>query len=280
MEPVATLNGPMGPRGAQVYLATARASFRQQSTYRAATVAGAFTNTVFGFVLAGVLQAAYNDRAASGSSTVGALDRTSAITFTFVAQGLLAVMGAFGWREVAERVRTGDIAVDLYRPVSFSGWWASVWAGRAAFAFVARGLPPFLVGALVYHLRLPAQASTWPAFLVSVAIGTMVGSRLWLAVNLLAFWVVEIRGMVILTVNVLILAAGFAIPLQFVTGWPGALCRASPFAALAQFPIEVFLELRPGWRAWLPQLAWLVALEAGVRGLLATAMRKVVIQGG
>lgn len=270
----------MGPRGAQVYLATARASFRQQSTYRAATVAGAFTNTVFGFLLVAVLRAAYADRAASGLTKVGRLDVVGAVTFTFVAQGLVTAVGAFGWREVAERVRTGDIAVDLYRPVSFSGWWAAVWAGRAAFAIIARGLPPFLFGALVYHLRLPTHAATWPAFLLAVVLATMVSSRLWLAVNLLAFWLVEIRGMLILTVNLLMMTSGFLIPLQFVTGWLGTVCRFAPFAALGQFPIEVFLEVRAGWRAWLPQIVWILVLEAAVQATLTAARRKVVIQGG
>ena len=79
---------------------------------------------------------------------------------------------------------------------------------------------------------------------------------------------------------VLIVSSGFLVPLQFIGGALGTLCRASPFAALAQQPIEVFLEIRPAWRAWLPQLAWLAALEVALRGALGGATRKLVVQGG
>jgi ABC-2 type transport system permease protein len=34
-----------------------------------------------------------------------------------VSQGLIAVVYAFGWSELAQRVRTGDIAIGLARPV-------------------------------------------------------------------------------------------------------------------------------------------------------------------
>lgn len=257
------------------YVAVARSSFRRQTTYRVATAAGLFTNTVFGFVLASVLRAVYAER-----ELVGDLDVVRALTFTFVAQGLLTVMGAFGWREVAERVGTGDIAVDLYRPVSFSSWWAAVWLGRAAFSIVARGVPPFLIGALVFPLRLPERPGTWAWFLAAVAVGTLVASRFWLMVNLAAFWLLDVRGLVSLAVMVLTVASGFVVPLTFIDGWPGALCRWSPFAVLAQFPVEVFLELRPGWRAVLPALLWLGALEAVVRIMLRRATRRLVVQGG
>ncbi len=260
----------MGP-----YLAAARSSFRRQSTYRGATVAGVFTNTVFGFILASVMQAVFQTR-----PTVGGLTATGAVTFVFVGQSLLVVMGAFGEREVAERVRTGDIATDLYRPVSFSGWWAAIWAGRAAFALVARGVPPFVAGALAFHVQLPTRALTWLWFLVAVVFGSLVASRFWLIVNLVAFWLVEVRGLLSLSGLVLMMASGFLVPLQFITGPLGSLCRATPFASMGQQPIEVFLELRPAWQAWLPQLVWLVALEAVLQLMIGSATRKLVVQGG
>ena len=258
------------------YAAAARSSFRRQSTYRGATVAGVFTNTVFGFILASVLRAVYGSR----GSAVGNLDVTSAVTFTFVAQGLLSVMGAFGEREVAERVRTGDIATDLYRPVSFSAWWGSIMLGRASFSFLARGIPPFVVGALVFHLRLPDRPLTWLTFLVAVLLGALVASRYWLLVNLCAFWLLDVRGLINLAVVVEMTGSGFLVPLQFITGTLGHLLRVGPFATMAQQPIEVFLQLRSGPAAWMPQLVWLVALEAAVQVVLAGATRRVVVQGG
>lgn len=260
----------MGP-----YLAAARSSFRRQSTYRGATAAGVFTNTVFGFILASVMQAVFRARA-----TVGGLDETRAVTFVFVGQGLIMVMGSFGEREVAERVRTGDIATDLYRPVSFSAWWGAIWAGRVGFSFLARGIPPFVAGALAFPFAFPAHAATWLWFLLAVALGSAVASRFWLLVNLAAFWLVEIRGLIMLASVTQMTMSGFLVPLQFFSGPFGALCRASPFACFAQQPIEVFLDIRSPLGAYGPQLAWLVALELGIHLATGAATRKVVVQGG
>ena len=46
----------------RLYLEVARRSYARISTYRSATVAGVFTNTVFGFLLAYVLRAVYTAR--------------------------------------------------------------------------------------------------------------------------------------------------------------------------------------------------------------------------
>ena len=44
--------------------------------------------------------------------------------------------------EVAERIRTGDVAIDLYRPVSFLGWYLASDLGRALYHLLTRGSPP------------------------------------------------------------------------------------------------------------------------------------------
>ncbi len=113
----------------RLFVEVARSTFRRATTYRWATFAGVVTNTVFGFILAYVLLAVFAKR-----GTVGGFDATDAVTFTFVAQGLLMVVGVFGNVEMSERVRTGDVAVDLCRPYDFQSWWLAVHYGKAPFS--------------------------------------------------------------------------------------------------------------------------------------------------
>ncbi|MGD9703788.1 MAG: ABC-2 family transporter protein [Acidimicrobiia bacterium] len=111
-----------------VYVAVARQSFRRQSTYRAAMVAGIFTNAVFGVILASVLLAAFE-----GRREINGLDAVAAVMITFITQGLLLVTASFGWTELSDRVRTGDIATDLQRPVDVSLYWMAMFLGASAF---------------------------------------------------------------------------------------------------------------------------------------------------
>ena len=123
-------------------------AYRRQATYRGATFAGVFTNTVFGFILAYVLLAVYQQR-----STIGGFNATDAVTFTFVMQGMLMVIGVFGTTEIADRIRTGDVVSDLYRPVDFQAYWLADSYGRSLFYAIFRGIPPFVVG--LARLRPP-----------------------------------------------------------------------------------------------------------------------------
>ncbi|MBO0882769.1 MAG: ABC-2 family transporter protein, partial [Mycobacterium sp.] len=145
-----------------VYAAVAWRSFRRYSTYRAATYAGIFTNTIFGFIMAFTYIALWNARPG-----LGGYDRSQAITYVFVGQALLATCSLFGGGfgdEFADRVRNGDIAIDLYRPVDLQGWWLASDLGRAGFHFLARGIAPLLIGAVVFRLHLGLDPVTWLGF--------------------------------------------------------------------------------------------------------------------
>ena len=259
----------------RVYAEVARRSFIRHSSYRGATIAGVFTNSVFAFIRAYTLLAVYEQRA-----DVRGLDAVGAVTFVFVSQGFLLVIGAFGVREIAERVRTGDIATDLYRPLDFSGYWLANDLGRSAFSLFGRGIPPVLLGSLFFDLRLPSSPIRWVAFLVCVVFSAALASRFWLIVNLAAFWVVEVRGVIQLAVLVLMFCTGIMFPLQFLPGALGTIVRLTPFAAMVQFPIEVFVGLRDPLPVLGVQLLWFVVLHGIGLFVLGRAVRKVVVQGG
>ena len=59
-----------------------------------------------------------------------------ALTYVWLGQALLmtcAMMGGGFEDELIERIRTGDIAIDLYRPADLQLWWLAGDLGRAAF---------------------------------------------------------------------------------------------------------------------------------------------------
>jgi ABC-2 type transport system permease protein len=262
----------------RLYVEVARSTFRRVTTYRAATVAGVVTNTVFGFILAYVLLAVFRQR-----GTVGGFDATDAVTFVFVTQGMLMVIGIFGNFEMAERIRTGDVAIDLSRPYDFQAWWLAVHYGKAPFYFLFRGLPPFVFGALVFHLRLPPNAPTAAAFVVSVVLAVGVAAAYGFIIQSFAFWLLDIRGPSQVGWIVAQFFAGTYVPLVLFPSWLEPIARALPFASMIQLPVEVFLGKHPGadlLGVYALQAAWLAALVAVGRVLLARATHRLVIQGG
>jgi ABC-2 type transport system permease protein len=256
----------------------ARRGFRRYATYRWATFAGVFTNTVFGFIRAYVYVAMF---AAIG--TVGGYDLSDALTYTFVSQSLLMPLYLWGWQEIAETVHTGQIATDLYRPLDFQLYWLAQDLGRAAYHMTIRGVAPFLIGSLFFSLRLPQNPLTWLAFLVSVALAVTVSFALRFMVNLTAFWLVDIRGVNGLAAGAWTLLSGFAIPVAFFPEGLRELTRMLPFVAMLELPMDVFLERVRGadvLTTLAVQAAWAVVLLMAGRAMLAAGTRKLVVQGG
>ncbi len=261
----------------RLYVEVARRTYARISVYRSATVAGVFTNTVFGFLLAYVLLAVYEQR-----PEVGGFDAVDVVTFTFVAQGMLMVLGMFSDTEIADRISTGDVVVELQRPYDHQAWWAGVSYGKAGYYAIFRGVPPFLAGALVFDLRLPSVLHA-TAFVASVglAVGVAFGWRYLL--QLTAFWLLDVRGANQLGWLAAQFLSGAFVPLVFFPGWLEAMARALPFASMLQLPVEVWLGQYDGWGllgVYARQTAWAVALVMAGRWVLARAVRRVVVQGG
>jgi ABC-2 type transport system permease protein len=263
----------------RIYAEVARATARRMATYRGATFAGVFTNTVFGFLLAYVLLEVFRGRA-----SIGDFDAVDAVTFTFVAQGLAMPVGVFGNDfEQSQRILTGEVAMDLCRPYDYQSWWAAVAFGKAWFYLWARGVPPFVVGSLFFDLRLPSEPWMWPAFALSVMLGVGIAFALRFIVQLLSFWIVDVRGPNQIVWIIAGLFGGMFAPLVLFPDWIEPLIRALPFAYMIGVPIEVFLGSHRGGdlaAVFAVQLLWLSVLLSAGRALLARAQRRLVIAGG
>lgn len=253
----------------------ARRSFLRTSTYRAATAAGVFTNTVFGFLRVYVLLAVLDARPG-----LAGYDAADIATYTFVTQGLLATVYSFAADEIAERVRTGEIVSDLYRPVDFQGYWFATDVGRFAFQLVFRGVPPVVLGSLVFDLALPDDVGTWLAFLTSVCLALVVSFGVRYLASLSSFWLLDTRGVWQMTAMVSMFLAGMMVPLAFLPGGVAGIVLWLPFASISQLSIDVLLGHADVVPVLARQAMWGVVVVLLGRGLTRRAFRKVVAQGG
>lgn len=263
----------------RVYALIARLTFRRYSTYRAAVVGGIAANTAFGVVKAFILTAVWHTK-----PSIGGYGLSDALTYTFLGQALIEPMAMFGGGfDLAERIRTGDVATDLFRPVDFQAYWMAQDFGRAAFGLFARGLVPFTVGALLFPMRIPEAPGPWLEFLVAFGLGLSVSFAIRYLVGLTVFWLLDdkgVNGIVVTTGQVL---SGMIMPLVMFPPALGALARALPWASLLQVQADVLLGKRTGTGllgAYAFELAWAVALLALGRYVTLLARRKVVAQGG
>jgi ABC-2 type transport system permease protein len=263
----------------RAYLQLARASFRRYSTYRMAIVAGVITQSVFGFIRVSVLYAAI----AVAGGTLAGYDDQQAATYVWLGQAMLAAVALFGTSELADRVTSGEIAVDLSRPVDLlATYWASD-LGRALFQLLARGLPPLAIGALTVGLAAPGSWTAYPLGLVSLLLGISISFLIRFAANLSAFWLLDARGFIWLQFVFAGPLSGLYVPVHFFPDWLLVVAYATPYPASFQTPIDVLSGRALGTDALLlmaAQLGWIVGLVVVIRIVLVRATRRLVVQGG
>lgn len=262
----------------RLYVEVARSSFRRYLAYRGATLAGLFTNSVFGALLASVYIALYRDRP-DGASVAG-FQLTELLTFIWISQSLIAVVGLWGWWEIAQSIQSGDIVSDLMKPFNYYGYWLARDVGRAGAQVLMRGLPTLIIGAMLFDLRLPDRALDFLAFGASVLLAVGVSFGLRFVLNLSAFWLIDTTGVHSLSIAAVNLLSGMLLPLTFFPGWFETLANLLPFRAMIMSPIQAYLGQGDIGLILLGQVVWLSLLVLAGAGMLRVATKRVIVQGG
>lgn len=262
----------------RLFWALVQRSFARQLSYRAAALAGLTTNLFFGFLRVAVMTALYGAR-----PIVAGLDLQAAITFTGLAQAVIAYLSIFGWYDLMRSVNSGEVAADLLRPLSYFRYWLAVDLGRALVAFLWRGVTIMIFYHLFFAITLPTTATQWLALTLAFGLSWWLSFAWRFLVNLAAFWTPNALGVGRFAFGIAWVLSGFFMPLRFFPAWFQTLCHLTPFPSMVNTTIEIYLGLLTGsallWALGV-QLFWLVLLTVACQLTLRAGIKKLVIQGG
>ena len=254
------------------------AGFRRFSTYRQAMLAAIFTNSVFGFLRSAVLLAV------AGAAVSVGYDEPRLLTFVWVGQGLIGVVLLWGPTDLADRIRSGDVIVELLRPMALVWQLLAGDLGRAAFAMLTRFVGPIVVGALVFDLHVPQRPATYLLFACSTLLAIVVCFGCRFLVNAAAYWLLDARGPQIAWTLCSGVFGGLFFPLWFLPRAAAiAVIVATPFPSIIQLPLDVLVErgdLTEQLTLLAVQTAWAVVMLALCLAVQRRGERKLVVQGG
>ena len=250
----------------RLYWEVGRRALQRQFAYRTENLAGLVTNVFFGYLRAAVFVAVYQS-----TSNVGGYDQSGAVTFTWVTQAMIMVVALWGWWDIEQTIRTGDVVSDLAKPFSYVGFWLARDIGRSVYFVLFRFAPILVAGQLLMGLRWPSSPMVWLAFGFSLVLALTVSFGFRFLLNVSAFWTTDARGLGQLALAAVMFLGGFVVPIRFFPDWLQPIVLALPFAAITQTPADLYVERLQGTAA-----VQAVALQA----LWAVATRRVVIQGG
>lgn len=211
------------------------------------------------------------------------ITRDAMITYMTLSLLLDIVYGVNGAYVVREKIREGSIAIDFMRPISVPMYVFADTLGQTGFALL-QCIPALLLASFIVRIHGPASPAALAAFVAAVAIGFVVNYFIDMIMATLTFWTMEIFGIQIMVQFISSLLSGSLVPLYFFPqGWIQNVLLASPFAALYNAPLSIWIGKYQGVE--IVQALALQAFWAAAFGIFATwfwriGERKVVIQGG
>lgn len=264
------------------YVAFLKIHFLARLQYRSAALSGIVTQVFWGMMYILLYNASYASRPEMAPMTV---DQTS--SYIWIQQAFLIFFNLWTFdNKVFQDIRSGDIAYDLVRPLNVYGVWFIKNIALRLGHVVLRSIPILILGAFLpppFHLILPQNLLQTIGFVVVLSGGFVLTVSMMMLIYISAFYVTEVRGVLMFSFHIYALFAGQIVPLPFFPDAFRKIAELLPFGATADLVGRVYnghinaVELlqRIGIQLfWIIVLIWL-----GVR-LTNRAMKRVEVLGG
>ncbi|MCB1165191.1 MAG: ABC-2 family transporter protein [Leptospiraceae bacterium] len=205
---------------------------------------------------------------------------------TMVAYAVLSTLikSSFGRNDslLSQKVRSGEIAVDLMKPFSFPLMYLSDTFGSSLFQLFARAIPLLLLCVLVFGISLPVSPELFLQFLPIYLLAFLLFFLMSFLISSFSFYFVEIFPFWIFYYAMITLCSGAIIPLDFFPDWLVKILLNTPFPYLFYFPTMLLLDrISMGYGPLLIHYAVLISIVGGFCYLsYQGGLRKLSIVGG
>jgi ABC-2 type transport system permease protein len=273
---------------ARPYVSLFVSRFQLMLQYRGAAVAGFVTQCWWGGLKVMILAAFYGASAAAASAPI---TLSQAITYTWIAQALLALLPWMGDPDIATAVRTGAVSYDRLRPLDFY----SLWFARALGWIAARVVPRMvlmvafasvllpLLGFAEWGWQPPASVVAALLFAFSLVLALLLSAAMVMLINIGVAAVLHARGINALVAAPVIVFSGNLLPLSLFPDGMQIALLAQPFSGLLDIPVRIYFEQLSGLTAFAGlglQIFWIAALVLTGRWWLSRVLRTLEMQGG
>jgi ABC-2 type transport system permease protein len=225
------------------YLRFARLTFLKLMAYRMRYVTGIATYAVFVGGQYFIWKGLYAARGFAPGDRLN--DLTLAELTTYLAVGYVARSAYFTNTdsEIAARFQSGDITLDLLKPVDFHAQWLAQAAGETIFRVLFFALPMALIIAPLFGV-LPPAGEGWWQFPLLFVLAFLVNAELNLLAGSCALFLEDVQGLLSLKRNLLMLFSGLLVPLHFVQPWLPWIVdvvTVLPFALIGFYPTLAYV---------------------------------------
>lgn len=236
----------------------------------------------FGSFIAIIIQIAIW-KAVIGAGTIAGINLEQMMTYSILSTLITVILLTHVSSSVSDSLRTGSIATQLIKPMSYPLFLLSEGLGGVAYELAFIVTPSFMISWIVFGLLPPASALHFAAFLIALVITLLLSFLLGYLISLLSFWFLTHFALDWTLGGFMIIFSGQFLPLWFFPeGW-ASLAEVLPFQYLGYIPLALYLGYIPAEDIGVTLIvgfAWILGLFAFTQWLWSRAVRRLVVQGG
>lgn len=271
------MDTPPGGGAVITYWAYLRKSFKKHAAYRSSV----WLQIIASVISVGIQVAIWHS--VIGDGAVDGITVDQMVTYAIVNAALYAVIITPLYNDVDDRLRTGDIGIDLLRPVRYPAMVLADQLGRSAYRVIFMIIPIVIVSALLFGFDPPASLTAGLGFTFALPLTLLISYAIGYLIALLAFWFLttfHFRWAISALTTVF---SGSFLPLWFFPdGWE-RIAASLPFQFLGFVPAATWMGELSGVdllsRLGLG-MVWVVVLLSLTAWLWHRAMSRLVVQGG
>lgn len=266
----------------QKYLSFFRMRFIAGLQYRAAALAGIVTQFAWGALQLLMFRAFYEV-----NPTAFPMSRAALASYIWLQQALLALfMAWFYENEIFQSIIDGGVSYELCRPADiYDLWFVRSMANRISKA-VLRCFPILVVAWFLpkpYNMMLPVSAAAGLWFVITAILAFLNVVAFCMLVYISTFYTYSATGLRLISVSIVEFFAGAVVPLPFLPEGVRKVVELLPFASMQNVPLRIYSGDISGVEVYQKvglQLFWIIALVWIGKKTTASALKRIVVQGG
>ncbi|MFN3603468.1 MAG: ABC transporter permease [Leptonema sp. (in: bacteria)] len=220
----------------KIYLKMVSLSFQNSITYKIEYFTSLLNALLYIFIFASVWAIVIPE-----NSPIHGISRKTMISYA-VLTTLIKSTFSRSQSFFSSKIRTGEIAVELMKPISLPLLYLSDIIGKTLFQIFARGIPLLVFSYFLFQIQLNFNINIFYKFMILYLLSFIIYFFLNFFLSSLAFYFVEVYPFWILYFALITLLSGGIIPIDFFPEYLQSFILFTPFPYLFYFPTMLLLQ--------------------------------------
>jgi ABC-2 type transport system permease protein len=259
------------------YIKTIHMSFMNSSVFRSSYYFGLINSVISIFITVSIWKALYG-----GEESINGISFAATVT-NIVFSMLLSTAFGFNDFAVAANVHSGQIAVDLLRPVNISLFNMFSAVGSNLFKLIAHFTPTLIFSLFFFRILPPQSVFSLTFAVLSAVLGFCLLYTISVIVSITSFWITNVWSLSTLKNVIIGIFSGTMLPIWFMPQAVQNVLRYTPFDVIYFAPVKIYLgQMTTGETlfSYGKQIFWLGIFMMFSAVLWNKGIKKITIAGG